>query len=620
MELNRGRIHPRLATVGSIVAIGVLFVALALEGMATASATIDEFAHVPAGVSHWETGDCTIYCENPPFIRSLVSLPAWLSGARLNYRTAGVGSGRRTESAFGADFLASNLERYDRLLFRSRCVVLALSITCFLFIYRIAREGYGHRAACLASLLWLTDPNVVAHSGLATLDVGAAAAASAATYAFLRYLRDLDWPAAILAGALLGLAQASEFSLLALYPAWLVVFLVARRRAVDHADGHGPAHRASAWHGAMIVAMSLLALNACYEFPGTLRPLGSYAFGSRLLTGGEDPLTPALPGIAGGNRFRGTTWGLIPMPLPEDYLIGFDSQKCDEEVRLANLREGHVVSGGPWYGPLRTLALKLPPGTLLILATAAVWALRRRSPIGLTASVVAAPAVALIGLLCSQTGLNWAFRYSLPALPFLFVAAAGVLRTAWENRPVRLFLVGCLAWNVAEVVGVRPYYLSYGNPLVGGMDGAQRTFLGSNYDWGQDLYRLRRWCEVNREKLPRTSLFYYGAIDPRLLGVAGLPAFPDDRTKQGLAAAAKGSDAGPSYFLVSSNFLNGHTGSYLTAAGTRSGGRLVLAGPLGELKPIERVGSTLFLFRSERYHGEIFIKTNETRRAPSGMP
>jgi hypothetical protein len=620
MKLHRGQSYTRLVTAGAIVAAGVAFAALALESMATASATIDEFAHVPAGVSHWDSGDYTIYCENPPFIRCLVSLPAWLSGARLNYRYAAVGSGRRSEVAFGSDFLDLNLERYDRLLFRARCAVLVLSLSCCAVIHRLTRVGYGRRAACLASLLWLSDPNVVAHSGVATLDVGAALVACLATYAFLGFLRNPTWPAATVAGTLLGLAQASKFSMLALYPAWFITLLFVRRWPARHNRGSGPARRPGLAKGAAIVALSVLTLNSCYQFRGSFRPLGGFAFKSRLLTGGKSPLTPAFPGIQGENRFRATAWGIVPIPLPEDYVLGFDSQKSDEERRLANLRDGHVVPGGPWYGPLRTLAFKLPPGTLLILAAAALSVLGQRTRFRLTDLVVAAPTAALLGLLCTQTGLNWAIRYALPAMPFLFIAAAGALRKSWASRPARLFLVVCLAWNVADVLRIRPYYLSYGNPLVGGMDGAQRTFVGSNYDWGQDLYRLQRWCESNREKMPRTFVFYYGPIGPPLVGISGMPGFPDEATKDRLAMSARGDDAKPYYFLVSSNFLNGTSGPYFPAAGAKVYGTLVLVGPPGELRPVERVGSTLFLFRSDRYHGEIYIRTDEAHLTPTGMP
>ena len=48
---------------------------------------IDEYAHVPAGISHLELGRVTIYEENPPLIRTLAALPAWLAGARVDYES-----------------------------------------------------------------------------------------------------------------------------------------------------------------------------------------------------------------------------------------------------------------------------------------------------------------------------------------------------------------------------------------------------------------------------------------------------------------------------------------------------------------------------------------------------
>ncbi len=40
---------------------------------------LDEYAHVPAGVSNWDLGRHFLYRENPPFVRLLSSFPVWLS-------------------------------------------------------------------------------------------------------------------------------------------------------------------------------------------------------------------------------------------------------------------------------------------------------------------------------------------------------------------------------------------------------------------------------------------------------------------------------------------------------------------------------------------------------------
>lgn len=80
------------------------------------AATVDEFAHLPAGVSHWERGRFTLYHENPPFVRALIALPVWLSGPKTDYRRERIGLGIRSEWRVGQNFNTfANAERPDLL-------------------------------------------------------------------------------------------------------------------------------------------------------------------------------------------------------------------------------------------------------------------------------------------------------------------------------------------------------------------------------------------------------------------------------------------------------------------------------------------------------------------------
>ncbi len=613
--LNDGR-GSRLILFAALCLAVSLFAAACIEIAAANSATVDEFAHVPAGVSHWETGDFSLYHENPPLVRCLVSLPVWLSDPLLNYRRALVAEGVRSEWLFAVDFVVLNLANYQELLLSARGIVLALSLLCGGIIFLWAARAFGLSSACICTFLWLTDPNIIAHSSIATLDVGAAAMGCLAVYAFWRFLRDPSWPYTILAGTGLGLATASKFSLLALYPACLIALAFAK---MQPPDSEAPATLPSGklWgRAAIVIGLSVLTLDACYLYKSIGRRLDSFGFESRLL-GGAEARSAGTPGVSGGNRFAGTAVGRIPVIVPEDYLSGFDSQKRDEEARLANISSGRLVYGGSWYSPLRTLAYKLPPGTILILAWSLlhwVWAGHRVTLLGI---VLMAPPLILLGLLCSQTGLNWAYRYTLPALPFLFIASGAMVRSIWRSRVSRVALALCLIWNVEEAARTRPYYLSYGNPFVGGMAGARRTFLGSNYDWGQDLGRLRDWFARNPRKSHDAFVLFYGPIDGRLWGIGSREGFPDYETKDRLSAASRGK--GPLYFIISSNYLNGLPGSYLTLDDSRRTGRLILDEQAGHFDLIERVGSTVFVFEVASYEGQIYV-THENTPSFLGTP
>jgi dolichyl-phosphate-mannose-protein mannosyltransferase len=529
----------------SLAALVAAFVALAYESALTSGVVIDEFAHLPVGISHLQLGRFLLYRENPPLIRSLFALPAWWLGARVNYASAGTSP--RSEGSVAADFFSVNGPQSSQIfLLRARWMIIVLSVGCALTIAEWTGEGYGRSAGIAVAALWLTDPNVVAHSSTATVDIGAALAGLLATYGFWHYLRRPGPARALAVGVGLGLAEASKFSLLVLYPAWMVLAILARRLP----DGERGGSARPSWRQlGMIAALSVATLNLVYLGEGTFRPLGSYLFKSDLLAGArlDDQYAQQTR-----NRFRGTPLASLPVPLPANYVAGLDSQKWDEQTRLLALEGGQPRRGGRWYSPLRTLAYKLPPGTLAILAASAAWWIWRWRRLGLREASALIPAAAILGLLCTQTGLNWPLRYALPALPFLLVAAGGVIRAAWESRAGRLAVVACMVWNAVELAVVRPSYHSYGNPLVGGSAGAQRTFIGSNFDWGQDLVRLKRWCDRHPEAQP-LAVMHNGPQSPRDVGIVTRP-LPQAFLRPGTAESLPQE---PFYWAISSSHLNG---------------------------------------------------------------
>ena len=64
-------IRPRLALAAIVVAAGAILVIEALGD----SVTIDEFAHLPAGIYYLRTGRFDVYNLSPPLVRELAALP-----------------------------------------------------------------------------------------------------------------------------------------------------------------------------------------------------------------------------------------------------------------------------------------------------------------------------------------------------------------------------------------------------------------------------------------------------------------------------------------------------------------------------------------------------------------
>jgi hypothetical protein len=551
---------------------------------------LDEFAHVPAGISHWDLGRHFIYRENPPLVRLIATLPVWLSHPKMVY--SGASTTYRSEWNVGRDFIAANGERHHQLFILARCVTLLLAVVCGMMIFRWSSENYGGQAGVICASVWMLDPTVLANASIATVDIGSATLGFAATYLFWRFLNRPVWPQAILAGIGLGLAQACKFSLLGLIPAWFVLMLVARlsSASVDHMSG--PAARPSWRKLGAIYLVSVVVLDAVYAFDRVGTPLGSFDFKSGLLTARvvKDPKDAPE-----GNRFRGTWLGEFPTPLPEDYIRGFDSQKSEEELRFLRLSHGRLVHRGPWYSPFETLVYKLPLGTLFLLAASAVYwfVASRRFHLAECAAIV--PALFLLGLLCTQTGLNWAVRYAIPALPFLCLCVGRPVQVAWAHPVWRWGVAGCILWNSAVVLGTRPHFLSYGNEIVGGFDGARRKFAGSNLDWGQDLYRLARWRAEHPDRRPVVVL-YYGALNPAFLGIND-KGLPDTFLQAGEAirAASSPETRKPFYLAISWNLLIGEPANIHFESGLAT--TAVLRSPrLRFENAFAQIGQTIYVF------------------------
>lgn len=72
-------------------------------------------------------------------------------------------------------------------------------------------------------------------------------------------------------------------------------------------------------------------------------------------------------------------------------------------------------------------------------------------------------------------------------------------------------------WFIASSLWIYPHSLSYFNESIGGPLNGPEHLLGSNVDWGQDLYYMKSWCEDNRHARP-LYLAYNGLFDASAVG------------------------------------------------------------------------------------------------------
>ena len=420
-------LSPRWLPRAIAAVIAAAFLLQVGRGLAVHSGTCDELgAHLPAGILHWKSGRATSGLANPPLGQLLVAAGPVLTGTANH-----------------------PLADDPRHLLPARIPVALLGLlTVFLtaqFATRLAGPAAGWAAGAAAALC----PDVVAHSGIATLDVPVTALASFAAWLAWRWVRERSAP--LLVGFAVAISAACLVKSSALH-----LFL------------------------AMTVASAFL--------PGGFRDrLGRAA----LLLGAGAAAIFAGAWLAYG---AGPATGL----LPAKYVAGLGGKFGQGARGHFSYLFGHRSENGFAHYYLVALAVKTPLA-LQALALVGLTRLLRRRLAGDVAGFVAfvlVPALWLLAAMSLVHRVHIGVRHVLPAYPALLaLVGAGAAFLARGGLVPRVVL-GCLAaWVIVAAVRITPDQLAYFNEVAGGPDRGDAILIDSNLDWGQDEGRFRAWAD-----------------------------------------------------------------------------------------------------------------------------
>ena len=355
----------RLSSTAVVVGMMIVHAVLLIVGARRHFVVLDEVGHVPAGISHWQTGDFSLYRVNPPLARMLATLPVLLARPLHNLC-----------SSRSLAWHACRLDRRTRLRraqrpalpgpgFPGRLPGILWSFLGAWIIYLWGRELYGGWAGCLGVALWVFDPTILAFAQVVTPDVPAAVAGLLATYVFWHYLQSGSWRLACWSGVLLGIAQLTKFTMVVLYGVWPLIalahYLGRRGSRGKTPPSDGPRDAVGRWRpflqALVIVLISLDVINLGYFGQDTCRELRDFTFVSQPLSG-----TSGNP----GNRFRDSWLGRLIVPVPAEYLQGIDAQRNEFESGFPSYLAGEWRNRGWWYYFVYALAVKEPVGTLVL--------------------------------------------------------------------------------------------------------------------------------------------------------------------------------------------------------------------------------------------------------------
>jgi Dolichyl-phosphate-mannose-protein mannosyltransferase len=564
----------KLAIGLAVIGLLTLHYALAARSLLQENPTVDEVVHMPAGITYWQKGTFRLYHHNPPLAKLVAALPVLWAKPIMDpvYAMDSWQSHDPSPTTFSQTFAIVNATRYFELFQLARLMMPLFSLVGGLAVFAWSRRLYGTWGGLLSLALWVFCPNILAHARLVTSDIGSTALGVAATYVFWRYLHQPGWRWATAAGVMLGLAQLTKFTMLVLYAVWPFLWLV--RLVLVAPKAEWPSRVPLAFgHGLLVVALSIVTIDAGYFFEGVGIPLGTFEFGSKALT---QPRPPGMKRPAHSknelleatwqfrvNRLRESWLGKIPCPLPEHYVLGFDEQKIETEgiperffraimspdpaVRARMIAQeqevpessnetkgaypvylnGELRRSGWWYYYLLTLVYKVPEGTwlLVILSLASLrFVGRSASEWAEEITLWTMPFVILFSM-SFLTDINLGLRYVLAILPFLFISAGKLVPWALGLPAPRKWVVttlvaGSLGSTIAASVWIYPDYLAYFNWAAGGPEESPARLIDSNLDWGQDLVALQKWWKKTIPGEP-IGLAYFGQINPSIFKLRG---------------------------------------------------------------------------------------------------
>ena len=485
------------------------------------SATIDENEHIEAGLEFWQLSRSAYEPQHPPLARSVLAAgPYFIGDLRLGQerilngdrRTKAVDAPRERFESFlwAGEWTDPNRRRETLRLARAGNLLFWVLLLTVIYLWTL--EALSAQAAWIAAAIAACSPTLLAHAALATLDLPAAAAATAAVYAFWRWLqtgarRDLAAAAFVFA-----LAITTKLSLLVFVPPALVLLLWLSRRD----------RRLRPADSALLLGVAATVVWVVYGFDfGTIGP------------GGGAYVSPELTPDAALARNLGESLGGLTVPAPALVRGVIDVLAHNSGNHRSYLLGAWSTSGSPLYFPV-ALAVKttLPFLALAVWGGWLLWREDRRLVLSLLALPLAVLAVAV------PAQLNSGIRHILPLFPCLALLAAAPFRN-WTPTPAHWLAAALLVWHVGESARAHPDYLPYFNQVA--VLSAAPVLLDSNLDWGQDLERLSGW--IKDDGVEAVIVRAFGDVPPEL---------PDRLLPAGHP------DAG--WFAVSKNYLYGMEG------------------------------------------------------------
>ncbi|OGG03754.1 hypothetical protein A2Z33_04675 [Candidatus Gottesmanbacteria bacterium RBG_16_52_11] len=457
-----------------LAAIAVLTAAFAVLSAGSAlseSLTYDEPGNVREGLRAFRQRLFNREVNNPRLVREYAVLPYMITG------------------------FDGNLNR--QTVFPARLMMIGLGCILILAVSRTVEVRFGSAAAVFTAFFLAFEPNLLAHGHYVSLDFGLTVFFFIAYAVFQKFLDSPTRTAAAAAGISLGWALASK-------AAALPFFAVSAASAVLLSQREN----AGLWlyrnRGYIIGAGLLAALVIWSSYFFVTEPFISgeihpERISSRMLQDAQNSGNTVLVRLIRLMRS-------VRLPLGT-YLGMLKNIAVYSRLQTAQVFFlGEYRQGSQWYYLPAVALMKLTLPMIILFFSALRLAVSGRSGKKLIVPALI-PALAVFTVLAMGKSYPF-FRYALPAVPFIGIAAGVTLSRFWQSR-FRWLAAVLLIWHGLAAAAQYPYFVSYANEITGPRSTRYRLLHDSNLDWGQALSAFRDY--VAAVKSGAVSFSYFGA-------------------------------------------------------------------------------------------------------------
>lgn len=577
---------------------------LAFFSMLGDSLTFDELAHIPAGYSYLTQFDYRVNPEHPPLVKDLAALP--LLFLNLNFPSSDQLWLQQSEAPqwwvqfdLGNKFIYGSGNDPRSIIVFSRLPMIFLLLLLGWFLFKWTKELGGNLAGLIALFIFSFSPVFIANGRLVTTDIGAALGAAVSTYYWIKFLQNPKKRNIIFAGLAFGMAMLMKFSLILLVPFFGIITIIY----------------------ALLSAKNVFKQLAKYIIFATTAGIIGFIFVVWPIYQLHIVNYPAI------QQARDTAADLAPnkiIPLKNldiwmadkpllrpfsQYLHGL--LMASQRTLFGNTVYflGNISATGWWYYFPIIYLLKMPLAFHLLTLAALISALfgfkKMRASAGdwLRNNFVIFSFLTFLAIYFASAilgNLNIGIRHILPTIPLIFIMVALGLRKIITNAGslrMQKITAGLAAilflWYAGSALAAFPYYIPYYNELAGGTGQGYKYAVDSNYDWGQDFYRLLAFVEQNN--IDKIYLDYFGGENPQYwLGDKYIKL--DSKKEQILSAEQtppKNKIPVKGWVAVSANQLMGGLANPVAGFDQETG----YYKWLDQYTPVARIGYSIFVYR-----------------------